>query len=72
MESKGAPIIIDLGKKKNSQIKQLKQGYGPLMAQVRAASQVDGKNGEEVIPVVILYEKKRSKRRVRVPLLGPL
>jgi hypothetical protein len=73
MDNKNAtPIIIDLGKQKRARIKQLKQGHGPLLNQVRAAGQLDGANGDSVIPVVILYEKKKRKRRYRVPLLGPM
>lgn len=71
MEAKSpAPIIVDLGKQRRSKIKQLKNGYGPLMDQIRSTVQVE-KDGASSVPVVILYEKK-AKRRVRVPLFGPL
>ncbi len=63
-----APVILDLGKTKRKNIKQLRQGRGKLIGDIDEAmkeisqsmgSQADGK---QLIPVVLLYRKK-SKRR---------
>ncbi len=73
MESKyRTPVIVQLGKKKKKKIKELKQGYGSLMDEVwRAASQSVPADGQtEVIPVVVIYEKKSKRGRWRTPLLG--
>jgi hypothetical protein len=62
------PIIVDLGKKKPKQIRALKRGSGKLMDEVgevlnrvrdSLGSEADVKN---LVPVVIIYRKKESKR----------
>jgi hypothetical protein len=62
-----APIVIDLGKVRGKRIKQLKQGEGPLVAEVeevlrKLRQQADGELvGKQLLPVVLLYQKKRKK-----------
>jgi hypothetical protein len=69
-----APVVLDLGKTKKKLIKALKHGEGPLMEDVahaveavrsNLASEMDGK---AIIPVVIVYEKKVSRKGL-LPLL---
>ena len=62
------PIIVDLGKKKNKRIKELKRGEGKLsqdvaatVDQVRADLKTET-DGREVVPVVVIYRKKSKKR----------
>lgn len=66
-ETKGENLIVlDLGKKKQKQIKQLKKGEGPLAEEVAQAidaarRNADGTNpGQPIIPVVILYRKQEK------------
>ena len=69
------PLIVDLGKTSGKKIKALKKGEGifttevePAIAQVRAqlAGQLEGK---ELLPVVVIYEKKPKRQTLR-SLLG--
>jgi hypothetical protein len=70
------PIIVDLGKAKAKQVKRLKQGRGRLMGEVvDVLDEVTEALGEELdgktlVPVIMLYEKKRKRkqRRITVPL----
>lgn len=63
-----APIIIDLGREKKRRIKDLKRGRGRLMAEVAAVmNEVRMNLGEdaadrELVPVIIIYKKKRRGR----------
>jgi hypothetical protein len=63
-----APVLVDLGKKRRKQIKQLKRGKGPLVAEVAdVIEQVRSELGNEVagktvLPVVLIYERKRRRR----------
>ena len=64
------PVIdLDLGKVKRKQAKNLKRGAGPLLAKVHhAVASVHHELGEEaagrkLVPVVVLYERKRKKKR---------
>ncbi len=70
-----APIVVDLGRRRGRQIKQLKRGEGPLarevddvIAQVRAglAADLDGKT---LVPLVVVYKQK--KKRARPAPTGP-
>ncbi len=64
-----APIVLDLGKVKRKQVKKLKRGTGPLVGEVHEAiaavhrERVAEEEGKELIPVVLLYERKRKKQR---------
>jgi len=66
-EAARAPVLVDLGKKRRKQIKQLKRGEGPLVAEVtevlehvRAELGAD-LDGKTILPVVLIYEKKRKR-----------
>ncbi len=64
-----APIIIDLGKEKKKRIRDLKRGRGRLMAEVAAvlndarATLGDNADGKQIVPVILIYKKKRKKGR---------
>jgi hypothetical protein len=64
-----APLIIDLGKVKPKKIKQLKKSTGPLIAEIEDAIDETlerlGKDadGKEILPVVVIVQKKAKKRR---------
>ncbi len=63
------PIVLDLGKVKRKRIKKLKRGTGPLLDEVHEAvatvQQELGQQaaGRELVPLVLLYERKRKKKR---------
>ena len=63
------PIVIDLGKKKRKQIRALKRGSGKLMDEVaEVLNRVRDSLGTEadlkhLVPVVMIYRQKDSKRR---------
>ena len=73
-----APIIIDLGKHKKKKIKRLKRGRGKLMREVEyVVEEVQRDLGEEAagkdfIPIVMIYRRKRRKRKKRGISLFPL
>lgn len=64
------PIVVDLGSRSKKAIRRLKEGRGKLMAQVSdTVEQVRSSLGEEdkeIVPVVIVYRKKASKRGGRL------
>jgi hypothetical protein len=68
------PIVIDLGKKKRKQIRDLKRGSGKLMEEVAdVLNQVQGNLGPDadiknLVPVVMLYSKKGKRRGGLLPL----
>ncbi len=68
-QSPTVPIVLDLGKVKRKQVKKLKQGVGPLIGEVHEAiasvhqELVADADGKVLVPVVLLYERKRKKRR---------
>ncbi len=64
-----APVILDLGKTKRKNIKQLRQGRGKLLGDVEDAmkeisaslgAQADGK---QLVPVVLVYRKKARRSK---------
>ncbi|MFO0724744.1 MAG: hypothetical protein U1E65_13265 [Myxococcota bacterium] len=62
------PIVIDLGKAKAKELKALKNGAGPLeaevqeaLAQVLAELPADIVQGKRIVPVVATYKKKRGQ-----------
>ena len=76
-----APIIIDLGKKKRRQIKNLKNGTGRLIAEVSEVLDEVRNNlgadmaGKQLVPVVLIYKRKSRRRRnsgltLPLPFLG--
>ena len=63
------PIIIDLGKVKRKRIKALKKGRGRLvdevaevLEEVRASLGDDGA-GKQLVPIVMIYRRKRRKKK---------
>jgi len=59
-----APIILDLGKKKRKQIKQLKKGTGKLMTEVQDCIQElkqAGRVADHSRPVIVLVRERRRK-----------
>ena len=68
-ESEIRPVVVDLGKKKAKAIKALKRGEGKLMDDVAQVVEEVRANlskelaGKELIPVVIIYQKKQNRRK---------
>jgi hypothetical protein len=69
--SEGAPIIVDIGKKRKKQIKQLREGRGKLMDEInglleelREAGSISG----SAQPVVVVVQEKRKARLLPWPL----
>jgi hypothetical protein len=68
------PVVVDLGKQKRKRVKQLKQGRGPLVADVDATiAEVRRQMGatagaKEFVPVVVVFERKQKKRGAKMPL----
>lgn len=66
-----APIVIEVGKTNRRQIRQLGQGCGKLTADIQdAIADVSSTLGDrsddaQLIPVVLVYRKKRKKGRKR-------
>ena len=63
-EKKGsAPVVVDFGKAKPKQIRELREGTGELTAKVLELIdelKADGTIGASAQPVVIVVEKKRK------------
>jgi hypothetical protein len=72
-ENVSVPIVVDLGRKRRKRIRQLKQGRGPLLDEVRnVLDQVTAGMGAEAadkhfVPVVLIYGKKRKRGRGLFP-----
>lgn len=68
------PIVIDLGKKKQKQVRDLKRGQGKLMDEVaevleRVRAELGpGADGRQLVPVVMIYRKKERRRGGLLPL----
>ncbi len=69
--SDGAPLIVDMGKKRKKQIKQLREGRGKLMDKVndlleelRAAGSIS----KSAQPVVIVVQEKPKTRSLLWPI----
>jgi hypothetical protein len=62
------PILVDLGKVRGKQVKRLKRGQGKLWDEVLdVCEEVSHQLGEEaegkvLVPVVMVYRKKRKKQ----------
>ena len=65
------PIIINLGKRKRKRIKSLLKGRGKLLDEVdEAVAEATSLLGEElegkvVLPLVLVYEKKPKRQKLR-------
>ena len=63
------PIVIDLGKKKKKQLRDLKRGQGKLVDEVsevleRVRADMGAKaDAGHLVPVVMIYRKKQKSRR---------
>lgn len=65
-----APIVVDLGKKRGKQIKQLREGRGKLMNEVNGLLdelRADGSISASAQPVIIVVRRKK-----KASLLWPL
>lgn len=64
-----APIVLDVGKAKRRDIRDIKRGQGRLMADVHdAVAEVSATAGEaiddqQLVPVVLVYRKKGRRRK---------
>jgi hypothetical protein len=56
-------VVLDAGKLRKRELKALKEGTGPLSEEVRAAAARAATTGSEVVPIVILYERRPKKPR---------
>ena len=69
------PLIIDLGKQSKKKIKQLEGGEGELASRIEEAvsdakrALNDPARAANVIPVIVMFEKKPKKRK-GIGLLG--
>jgi len=70
-----SPVIVDLGSKSKKAIRKLKKGRGKLMDDVEdAIEQVrsnlpEGDRQKQIIPVLVIYRRKRRSGRGRMPSL---
>jgi hypothetical protein len=59
--------IIDLGKRKSGDVKDLKRGHGKLLEEVGDALEdadlgLDQVTQQDVVPLIIIVERKRKRR----------
>ena len=65
------PVLVDLGKVKRKHVKRLKRSEGRLVAEVFdvldevVAELGDDLKGATLVPIVMIYERKRKKSRRR-------
>lgn len=65
------PIIIDLGKQKSGNIKDLKMGEGKLWGEVLGVVDEvkdrlgDEANGKVLVPVVMIYQRKLKRPQMK-------
>lgn len=66
------PIIVDLGKVPNKNLRKLKEGRGKLMDELRTTLDEVVKemgkdlDGKEILPVVLVYGRKRKKKKAKL------
>ncbi len=66
-----APLIVDMGKKRKKQIKQLREGRGKLMDKVNGLLEelrASGSISESAQPVVIVVQEKLKTRSLLWPI----
>jgi hypothetical protein len=62
------PVVIDAGKVRQKRIKELKRGQGKLAIEVAEAVEHVRRGlgaeaaGKQIVPVVVVYRRRRSKR----------
>lgn len=69
---RSAPVVLDLGKQRRKQIKQLRRGEGRLLDDINGAIEelrTVGTLGASTQPVVIIVREKRRKTKSMFPLL---
>ena len=69
---RAAPVVLDLGKQRRKQIKQLRRGEGRLLDDINGAIEelrTVGTLGASTQPVVIIVREKRRKTKSMFPLL---
>jgi hypothetical protein len=69
---RSAPVVLDLGKQRRKQIKQLRRGEGRLLDDINGAIEelrTVGTVGAATQPVVIIVREKRRKTKSMFPLL---
>jgi hypothetical protein len=66
-----APIILEVGKTKKRNIRDMERGQGKILAdlqeamvEVTATLGADAE-GKQLVPVVLVYRRKQKKRRKR-------
>jgi hypothetical protein len=67
----GAPIVVDIGKKRRKQIKQLREGRGKLMDKINGLLEelrTAGSISASAQPVVVVVQEKRKARSLLWPL----
>ncbi len=68
------PVVIELGKAKARAVKRLKQGRGRLMNEVFdvldeiTEALGDELDGKALVPVIMIYQKKKGRKRNRIVL----
>jgi hypothetical protein len=73
-----APIVLDVGKAKRKDIKNLEKGCGKIVVDVQDAvtevtsSLGDQAEGKQFVPVVLVYRKKRRRNKKGNGLLPAL
>jgi hypothetical protein len=71
------PILIELGKVRSKEIRRLREGRGELVGEVQdALTKVRQQMGaeaadRELVPVVMVYQKKRRRTRSSLPFPFP-
>jgi len=69
----GDPVVVDLGRKKKKQIKQLRQGQGKLMAEVNSCVQElkdSGTISASAQPVIVIVrERQKGLKSLMLPML---
>jgi hypothetical protein len=72
--TKGAPLIVDMGKQRRKLIRQLREGEGQLLDEVNATIQelkTAGTIAASAQPVIVLVQAKRKNRSSMWPFQLP-
>lgn len=62
------PVLIDLGKVKGKTVRRFKEGRGPLVGEIQQVladvrqSLGPETGGRDLVPIVLVYRKKRKRR----------
>jgi hypothetical protein len=69
--SAGAPVVLDMGKQRRKQIKELRRGQGKLMDEISGAIQelrTAGTISAGAQPVIVVLQQKRRRRSRLMPI----